>query len=35
MVDLTTGDGYAAAAGSVHDDFVALEPSTDVVTFRL
>jgi quercetin dioxygenase-like cupin family protein len=33
--ELMTGDGYAAAAGSVHDDFVALEASTYVVTFRL
>jgi hypothetical protein len=32
---LTAGDGYAAAAGSVHGDFEALEPSTYVVVFRL
>jgi uncharacterized protein len=34
-LELTAGDGYAAAAGSVHDDFVALEPSTYLVAFRL
>ena len=33
--ELTTGDGYAAAAGSVHEDFEALEPSTYLVIFRL
>ena len=32
---LGTGDGYAAAAGSVHEDFEALEPSTYLVIFRL
>ncbi len=33
--ELVTGDGYAAAAGSTHTDFEALEPSTYIVTFRL
>ena len=32
---LTTGDGYAAAGGSTHDDFEALAPSTYLVIFRL
>lgn len=32
---LTAGDGYAAAAGTVHVDFEALTPATYVVTFRL
>jgi hypothetical protein len=32
---LTTGDGYAAAAGSTHHDFEALGPSTYLVIFRL
>lgn len=32
---LTSGDGYAAAAGSMHDAFEALEPSTYVTIFRL
>jgi quercetin dioxygenase-like cupin family protein len=32
---LTTGDGYAAAAGSTHDDFAALAPSTYLVIFRI
>jgi len=29
------GDGYAAAAGSVHSDFEALTPSTYVVIFKI
>jgi uncharacterized protein len=33
--ELTGGDGYAAAAGSVHDDFAALAPSTYLVIFRI
>jgi quercetin dioxygenase-like cupin family protein len=32
---LTTGDGYAAGAGSTHDDFEALAPSTYLSIFRL
>lgn len=32
---MKTGDGYAAAAGSVHSDFEVLAPSTYVVIFRL
>lgn len=32
---LEGGDGYAAAAGSTHDDFEALEASTYVTIFRL
>jgi quercetin dioxygenase-like cupin family protein len=33
--ELVSGDGYAAAAGSTHDDFDALEPSTYLSIFRL
>jgi quercetin dioxygenase-like cupin family protein len=33
--ELTAGDGYAAAAGSTHDDFEALTPSTYVSVFRV
>jgi quercetin dioxygenase-like cupin family protein len=33
--ELISGDGYAAAAGSTHDDFEALEPSTYLSTFRI
>lgn len=32
---MESGDGYAAAAGSVHADFEVLAPSTYVVIFRL
>jgi quercetin dioxygenase-like cupin family protein len=32
---LTTGDGYAAAAGSTHDDFETPLPSTYLTIFRL
>jgi hypothetical protein len=32
---LTAGDGYAAAAGTLHSDFEALTPATYVVIFRL
>jgi len=32
---LTTGDSYAAAAGSVHTDFEVLSPSTYLSIFRL
>lgn len=32
---MKTGDGYAAAAGSVHSDFEALAPSRYVVIFRV
>lgn len=32
---LRAGDGYAAAAGSSHDDFEALAPSTYLSIFRL
>jgi hypothetical protein len=32
---LTTGDGYAAGAGSTHDDFEAVAPSTYLSIFRL
>ena len=34
-VSLGAGDGYAAAAGSSHDDFEALAPSTYLSIFRL
>jgi quercetin dioxygenase-like cupin family protein len=33
--ELTAGDGYAAAAGSTHDDFEALAPSTYLSIFRV
>jgi ChrR Cupin-like domain len=33
--ELAGGDGYAAAAGSSHDDFEALEPSTYLSIFRI
>lgn len=33
--ELTAGAGYAAAAGSTHDDFEALTPSTYLSVFRL
>ena len=33
--ELAAGDGYAAAAGSSHDDFEALEPSTYLSIFRI
>jgi quercetin dioxygenase-like cupin family protein len=33
--ELVSGDGYAAAAGSTHDDFQALEPSTYLSIFRI
>ena len=33
--ELTTGDGYAAATGSTHDDLEALAPSTYVSVFRI
>jgi quercetin dioxygenase-like cupin family protein len=33
--ELISGDGYAAAAGSTHDDFEALEPSTYLSIFRI
>jgi quercetin dioxygenase-like cupin family protein len=33
--ELVSGDGYAAAAGSTHDDFHALEPSTYLSIFRI
>jgi quercetin dioxygenase-like cupin family protein len=33
--ELARGDGYAAAAGSTHDDFEALSPSTYLSIFRL
>jgi quercetin dioxygenase-like cupin family protein len=32
---LTAGDGYAAAAGSMHEDFEALAPSSYLSIFRL
>jgi hypothetical protein len=34
-LELNGGDGYAAASGSIHDDFATLEPSTYVSIFRL
>ena len=33
--ELTTEAAYAAAAGSTHDDFAALEPSRYISIFRL
>jgi anti-sigma factor ChrR (cupin superfamily) len=33
--ELISGDGYAAAAGSTHDDFEALEASTYLSIFRI
>jgi hypothetical protein len=33
--ELTAGAGYAAAAGSTHDDFEALTPATYVSVFRV
>lgn len=33
--ELDAGDGYAAAAGSTHEDFEALAPSTYVSIFRI
>ena len=33
--ELTSGAGYAAAAGSTHDDFEALSPSTYLSVFRV
>jgi uncharacterized protein len=33
--ELTSGDGYAAASGSTHDDFEALAPSTYLTIFRI
>ena len=33
--ELTTGSAYAAAAGSTHDDFAAVEPSRYLSIFRL
>jgi hypothetical protein len=33
--ELAGGDGYAASAGSSHDDFEALEPSTYLSIFRI
>ena len=33
--ELVGGDGYAAAAGSTHDDFEAVEPSTYLSIFRM
>jgi hypothetical protein len=32
---ITTGEGYAAAAGSIHDDFEVLEPPTYLSISRL
>ena len=32
---MKTGDGYAAAAGSIHSDFEALSPSIYLVIFRI
>ena len=33
--ELAAGAGYAAAAGSTHDDFEALAPSTYISVFRV
>jgi quercetin dioxygenase-like cupin family protein len=33
--ELDKGDGYAAAAGSTHDDFEVLDPATYLTIFRI
>jgi mannose-6-phosphate isomerase-like protein (cupin superfamily) len=34
-LDLKSGDGYAAAAGSMHTDFEALSPATYLSIFKV
>jgi hypothetical protein len=34
-IDLSRGDGYAAAAGSVHTDFATSTGATYVLVFKL